>query len=200
MHLAIWGRPLAALELAATARLHTPELVFARALACYRAGRPDLAERILAEDLPPSEIVDDDRAAAVSGAARAVVDRARAARAARDRRARRRRDAVARAREGRAVRRRARRAVDRADRRGRAPARSRACRARRCISPASSSTSTRARSPPRSKRPVRGSSTGRSPAPITTCTATGVSCRRSRSSSAKVRGGLRNGELPGAAL
>ena len=27
MHLAIWGRPLAALELAATARLHTPELV-----------------------------------------------------------------------------------------------------------------------------------------------------------------------------
>ena len=59
MHLAIWGRPIAALELAATARLHTPELVFARALACYRAGRPDLTERILAEDLPPSEIVDD---------------------------------------------------------------------------------------------------------------------------------------------
>lgn len=59
MHLAIWGRPLAALELAATARLHTPELVFARALACYRAGRPDLTARILAEDLPPSEIVDD---------------------------------------------------------------------------------------------------------------------------------------------
>jgi len=59
MHLAIWGRPLAALELAATARLQTPELVFARALACYRAGRPDLTERILAEDLPPAEIVDD---------------------------------------------------------------------------------------------------------------------------------------------
>jgi hypothetical protein len=59
MHLAIWGRPLAALELAATARLHTAELVFARALACYRAGRPDLMDRILAEDLPPSEIVDD---------------------------------------------------------------------------------------------------------------------------------------------
>jgi hypothetical protein len=59
MHLAMWGRPLAALELASTARLHTPELVFARALACYRAGRPDLTERILAEDLPPSEIVDD---------------------------------------------------------------------------------------------------------------------------------------------
>ena len=59
MHLAIWGRPLAALELAATARLHTPELVCARALACYRAGRPDLTERILAEDLPPSDVVDD---------------------------------------------------------------------------------------------------------------------------------------------
>jgi hypothetical protein len=59
LHLAIWGRPLAALELAATARLHTPELVCARALACYRAGRPDLTKRILAEDLPPSEIVDD---------------------------------------------------------------------------------------------------------------------------------------------
>jgi hypothetical protein len=59
MHLAIWGRPLAALELAATARLQTPELVFARALACYRAGRPDLMERILVEDLPPAEVVDD---------------------------------------------------------------------------------------------------------------------------------------------
>ena len=60
LHLAIWGRPLAALELAATARHHTPELVCARALACYRAGRPDLTDRILAEDLPPSEITDDD--------------------------------------------------------------------------------------------------------------------------------------------
>ncbi len=59
LHLAIWGRPLAALELAGTSRLHTPEVVLARALACYRAGRPDLTERILAEDLPPSEIVDD---------------------------------------------------------------------------------------------------------------------------------------------
>lgn len=59
LQLAIWGRPLAALELAATARLHTPELVCARALACYRAGRPDLAQRVLAEDLPPSEITDD---------------------------------------------------------------------------------------------------------------------------------------------
>ena len=60
LQLAIWGRPLAALELAATARHHTPELVCARALACYRAGRADLTERILAEDLPPSEITDDD--------------------------------------------------------------------------------------------------------------------------------------------
>ncbi len=58
LHLAIWGRPIAALELAATARLHTAELVFARALACYRAGRPDLTERILAEDLPAAELVD----------------------------------------------------------------------------------------------------------------------------------------------
>lgn len=60
LQLAIWGRPLAALELAATARNHTPELVCARALACYRAGRVDLTERILAEDLPPSEITDDE--------------------------------------------------------------------------------------------------------------------------------------------
>jgi len=67
MHLAIFGRPLAALELAATARLHTPELVFARALACYRAGRPDLMDRILAEDMPPSEIVSDDSLPAFPG-------------------------------------------------------------------------------------------------------------------------------------
>ncbi len=60
LHLAIHGRPLAALELAATARLQTPELVCARALACYRAGRPDLMQRLLAEDLPPSEITNDD--------------------------------------------------------------------------------------------------------------------------------------------
>ncbi len=58
--LAIHGRPLAALELAATARLHSPELVCARVLACYRAGRPDLADRILAEDMPPSEITKSD--------------------------------------------------------------------------------------------------------------------------------------------
>jgi len=56
LELAIWGRPLAALELAATAHHQTPELVCARALACYRAGRPDLTERILAEDLPPPEV------------------------------------------------------------------------------------------------------------------------------------------------
>jgi hypothetical protein len=59
--LAIHGRPFAALELAATARLHTPELVCARALACYRAGRPDLTLRVLAEDLPPAELVDEER-------------------------------------------------------------------------------------------------------------------------------------------
>jgi hypothetical protein len=67
MHLAIGGRPLAALELAATARLHTPELVLARALACFRAGRPDLTARLLAEDLPPAEIVDDDALPAFPG-------------------------------------------------------------------------------------------------------------------------------------
>ncbi len=67
MHLAMWGRPLAALELAATARQQTPELVFARALACYRAGRPDLTERVLAEDLPPTEIVDDTALPAFPG-------------------------------------------------------------------------------------------------------------------------------------
>jgi len=59
MLLAIHGRPLAALELAATAKTQTPELVCARALACYRAGRPDLTDRVLAEDLPPSEVVGD---------------------------------------------------------------------------------------------------------------------------------------------
>jgi len=60
LQLAIWGRPIAALELAAAARHHTPELACARALACYRAGRPDLTDRILAEDLPPSEITGDE--------------------------------------------------------------------------------------------------------------------------------------------
>jgi hypothetical protein len=59
MLLAIHGRPLAALELASTARAHTAELVCARAIACYRAGRPDLTDRILAEDLPPAEVVGD---------------------------------------------------------------------------------------------------------------------------------------------
>ena len=66
-HLAIWGRPLAALELAATARQHTAELVCARALACYRAGRPDLTERILIDDLPPSEITDAEALAPFPG-------------------------------------------------------------------------------------------------------------------------------------
>jgi len=67
MQLAIWGRPIAALELAATSRLQTPELVLARALACYRAGRPDLTDRLLVEDLPPSEIVDDQSLPAFPG-------------------------------------------------------------------------------------------------------------------------------------
>ncbi|MDX2092019.1 MAG: hypothetical protein SFX73_29415 [Kofleriaceae bacterium] len=67
LHLAIWGRPIAALELAATARLHTAELVAARALASFRAGRPDLTARILAEDLPPSEITDTKELAPFPG-------------------------------------------------------------------------------------------------------------------------------------
>ena len=77
--LAIWGRPLAALELAATARVHSPEAVCARALAAYRAGRPDLTERILREDLPPSEITDDDALAPFPGPhERWLIDRAAA--------------------------------------------------------------------------------------------------------------------------
>jgi hypothetical protein len=60
--LAIMGRPLAALDLAGTARLHTPELVAARALACFRAARPDLAARVLAEDLPAPEMADAEGA------------------------------------------------------------------------------------------------------------------------------------------
>jgi len=56
--LAIWGRPLAALELAGTARTHTCELVVARALALYRSARPDLAASVLADDLPLAERVD----------------------------------------------------------------------------------------------------------------------------------------------
>jgi hypothetical protein len=68
LQLATWGRPLAALELASTARQPTPELVCARVLACYRAGRPDLAARILAEDLPPPEPVDDGQLPSFPGA------------------------------------------------------------------------------------------------------------------------------------
>lgn len=60
LQLAIWGRPLAALALASTDRSHSAELACARALACYRAGRPDLTERLLAEDLPPPEIAGDE--------------------------------------------------------------------------------------------------------------------------------------------
>ena len=60
LQLAIFGRPLAALELAATVRGSSPELVVARALGCFRAGRADLAVRVLAEEAPPTEIVDDE--------------------------------------------------------------------------------------------------------------------------------------------
>ena len=60
LQLAIWGRPFAALELAVMAKRHTPELVCALSLACYRAGRPDLAEAILSSDLPPPEIALDE--------------------------------------------------------------------------------------------------------------------------------------------
>jgi hypothetical protein len=69
--LAVWGRPLAALALSRAARQKTPALVCARALACYRAGRPDLTDKILAEDLPPSEITgagDGDTLAPFPGA------------------------------------------------------------------------------------------------------------------------------------
>jgi hypothetical protein len=81
LQLAIWGRPLAALELAATARQQTPELVCARALACYRAGRADLTERILVEDLPPPEVTSDSELGAFPGPNEAwLVERAPAAR------------------------------------------------------------------------------------------------------------------------
>lgn len=58
--LASWGRPLAALELAAIAPRFTPELACARVLACHRAGRPDLAAELLASDPPPAAITDDE--------------------------------------------------------------------------------------------------------------------------------------------
>src|SRR5205823_3175242 len=57
------------------------ELALARALACYRAGRPELTERILVEDLPPAEIVDDTALPEFPGAhEKWLVDRAPAAR------------------------------------------------------------------------------------------------------------------------
>jgi len=67
MQLAMWGKPVAALELAATARQNTPEVVVARSLGCYRAGRPDLAQRILEMDLPPPVAVDDEPARSFPG-------------------------------------------------------------------------------------------------------------------------------------
>ncbi|MCX5742808.1 MAG: hypothetical protein NT062_09960, partial [Proteobacteria bacterium] len=78
--LAIHGRPLAALELAATARAHTAELVCARVLACYRAGRADLSTRLLDEDLPPTEIVGPALAAFPGPHERWLVDHAPTAR------------------------------------------------------------------------------------------------------------------------
>ncbi|HEY1814367.1 MAG TPA: hypothetical protein VGG74_18575 [Kofleriaceae bacterium] len=68
MQLALWGRPLAALELSQAARRHTPELAYARVLACYRAGRVDLAERLVADDPPPAAPVDDSAIAGFPGA------------------------------------------------------------------------------------------------------------------------------------
>jgi hypothetical protein len=67
LNLAIWGKPLAALDLAETARANTPELVVARALACYRAGRPDLSERLIREDLLSPQTVDDSAQSAFPG-------------------------------------------------------------------------------------------------------------------------------------
>lgn len=65
--LAVHGRPLAALELAGTTRRHTPAVVAARVLGCFRAGRADLAERLLTDDLPPSELVIGDELPAFPG-------------------------------------------------------------------------------------------------------------------------------------
>ncbi len=67
MQLALWGRPFAALELASAAPQHTPELVYARALASYRAGRADLARRVLADDPPAAALVADDAAPTFPG-------------------------------------------------------------------------------------------------------------------------------------
>jgi hypothetical protein len=58
--LALHGRPMAALELAGTTRQMTPAVVAARILGCERAGRADLAQKVLADDLPPSELVNDE--------------------------------------------------------------------------------------------------------------------------------------------
>lgn len=66
--LAIWGRPFAALQLASIARTFTPTLACARVLACYRAGRADLAERLLVEDPPPVAVTDDETPARFPGA------------------------------------------------------------------------------------------------------------------------------------
>ena len=58
--LAVYGRPFMALELAATSRLNTPLVAVARILGLVRAGRPDLAKRMLAEELPPGAVTSLD--------------------------------------------------------------------------------------------------------------------------------------------
>ncbi len=68
--LAIWGRPFAALSLARIATAPSPALTCARALACYRVGRPDLCARVLAEDRPPPELTDEVLDGAGSASAR----------------------------------------------------------------------------------------------------------------------------------
>jgi hypothetical protein len=53
--LAVYGRPLAALELVRDASVPSGAFACARALAAYRAGRPDLADRVLVSDPGPHE-------------------------------------------------------------------------------------------------------------------------------------------------
>jgi hypothetical protein len=73
--LAIYGRPLAALALARDATVQSPELTCARALAAYRAGRPDLADRVLVGDavIGPHERWLVERAAASNPGLAALV-------------------------------------------------------------------------------------------------------------------------------
>lgn len=68
MYLAIWGKPLAALELASTAQQRTPDVVMARCLACYRAGRPDLAQQIFDQEMPAPTVVGNETQPSFPGA------------------------------------------------------------------------------------------------------------------------------------